>query len=550
MSTVGTPVNPAVLRTEIRLFGREPGSVFWVLCFPTLLLVILGAIPSFRDADRSLGGLRPVDAYVPVAVVLGLMMSGLQAMPQTLTGYRESGTLRRMSATPVRPSALLSAQMLVYGGAALVSALLALAVGRLAFDVRLPRQPFGYAVALILACLAALALGALISALSRTSKVAGAVGSAVLFPAMFCAGVWLPVQAMPDVLARDPSVASACYFFARWAVAFVLTWINPFFAFYAILGYFTADRLLPPRLVKPGLFATAVVMAGSNVGGMSLVRTWQTWVVFGALLGAHVSLIAVFARFAEKEQEQAAAQTAAIAELERTNTALQQALDENAALHAQLLVQAREAGVADERRRLAAEIHDTIAQGLTGIIAQLQVVANAPDLELARTHLARASDLARHSLGEARRSVHNLAPVALEHDGLPDALKNTVTQWAERTGIRADFTVTGPVELLHDEVSATLLRIAGEALSNADRHARATRAGVTLTFLGDQVILDIRDDGRGFDPLTLPDRTRTGGFGLDGMRVRAERIAGTLTVESEPGHGTALSARVPLVRHD
>ena len=74
---------------------------------------------------------------------------------------------------------------------------------------------------------------------------------------------------------------------------------------------------------------------------------------------------------------------------------LQQALDENAALHAQLLVQAREAGVADERRRLAAEIHDTIAQGLTGIIAQLQVVANAPDLDIARTHLGRASDLAR-----------------------------------------------------------------------------------------------------------------------------------------------------------
>ncbi|MCZ0986819.1 ABC transporter permease [Streptomyces diastatochromogenes] len=195
-------MNTAVLRTEIRLFRREPGGIFWILLFPTLLLVILGSIPSFRRPDDSLGGLRTIDVYVPVAVLLGLIVGGLQSMPQTLTGYRERGILRRMATTPVRPAALLSAQMVVYGGAALGSALLSLAVGRLGFDVRLPEQPFGYALALVLAVLVALALGAVISALSRTTKIAGAIGSAVFFPAMFCAGVWLPVQAMPDVLAR------------------------------------------------------------------------------------------------------------------------------------------------------------------------------------------------------------------------------------------------------------------------------------------------------------------------------------------------------------
>jgi signal transduction histidine kinase len=116
--------------------------------------------------------------------------------------------------------------------------------------------------------------------------------------------------------------------------------------------------------------------------------------------------------------------------------------------------------------------------------------------------------------------------------------------------VRAEFTVTGTTEQLHDEVSATLLRIAQEALSNAARHARADRVGVTLSFMGDEVTLDVRDDGTGFDPAAVPARTRTGGFGLDGMRARAERIAGSLTVESEPGHGTAVSARVPLVRDD
>ncbi|GAQ67556.1 ABC transporter permease [Streptomyces scabiei] len=200
---MSTPlVNTAVLRTEARLFRREPGSLFWMLGFPTLLLVILGSIPSLREADPDFGGLRPVDGYVPVAVLLGLIVGGLQAMPQTLTGYRERGVLRRMSTTPVRPAALLSAQMVLYGGGALLSALLVLAVGRLAFDVRLPEQPFGYALALLLAVLAALALGAVISALSRTARISAAIGSAVFFPAMFCAGVWMPVQTMPDVLAR------------------------------------------------------------------------------------------------------------------------------------------------------------------------------------------------------------------------------------------------------------------------------------------------------------------------------------------------------------
>ncbi|MER5547539.1 sensor histidine kinase [Streptomyces sp. NPDC002589] len=346
-----------------------------------------------------------------------------------------------------------------------------------------------------------------------------------------------------------PNRTSATLYFARWALGFVLSWLNPFFAFYAVAGYYSADRHLPRRLVMPGLCLTAVTMAGSQIGGLP-PRGLLAWTCLVVVFGANVALVALFTRFGRQEQALTQAQAGTISELERTNTALQQALDENAALHAQLLVQAREAGVADERRRLAAEIHDTIAQGLTGIIAQLQVVANAPDLTTARTHLERASALARHSLGEARRSVHNLAPVALASDGLPEALKKTVTEWGERTGARAEFTVTGTTEHLHEEVSATLLRIAQEALSNAARHARPTRVGVTLSFMGDEVTLDIRDDGTGFDPAAVPQRTRGGGFGVDGMRARAERIAGSLTVESEPGSGTAVSARVPLVRDD
>lgn len=343
-----------------------------------------------------------------------------------------------------------------------------------------------------------------------------------------------------------PSRTGAWYYGVRWAIAFVLTWLNPFFALYAIVGYFSAERLLPPRLVRPGLFATAVIAAGSQSGGLP-PRDQVGWVVFGALLAVNVGLAAVFSHLAAQEEKRMREQDATIEELERTNAALEAALEENAALHTQLLVQAREAGVADERRRLAAEIHDTIAQGLTGIIAQLQVVTGAPDRATAHRHLERAVALARHSLGEARSSVHNLAPVALEADGLPEALRKTVAEWSERSAVRAEFTVTGTAGPLHGEIEAALLRIVQEVLSNTERHAAAARLGVTLSYMDGEVVLDVRDDGRGFDPLARPCRTGTGGFGLAGMRARAERLAGSLTVESEPGGGTAVSARLPLV---
>ncbi|MFF8534587.1 ATP-binding protein [Streptomyces sp. NPDC015532] len=360
---------------------------------------------------------------------------------------------------------------------------------------------------------------------------------------------WHGTRSRRPARGRVPSRAGTAYYVLRWAIAFTLTLSSGFFAFYASAGYMDADELIPGMWRRLGLFAGAITVAGAQCGGLP-PRSAAQWAAFGALLVANSGLQTVVAHLTEQEERRSRERAATIAELERTNAALQRALDENVALHAQLLVQAREAGVAEERRRLAAEIHDTIAQGLTGIIAQLQVAANTPGPAAARVHLERASALARHSLGEARRSVHNLAPVALADDGLPQALRKTVAEWGERTGVRAGFTVTGTSEELHDEVAATLLRIAQEALSNAARHAAATRVEVTLSFMGDEVTLDVRDDGRGFDPIAVPARTGSGGFGLDGMRARAERIAGHLAVESEPGHGTALSARVPLVRHD
>ncbi|MGW0855760.1 ABC transporter permease [Streptomyces sp. NPDC002690] len=192
----------AVLAAEARLFGREPAALFWIIAFPTLLLTILGLIPSFREADETLGGLRVIDLYVPVVVLLSMIVAGAQTMPGVLTGYRERGILRRLSTTPASPKSLLAAQIVLHGAAILLSVLLALAVGRLAFGVELPKQLTGYALAVVLTALAGLALGATISALSRTTRIAQTVGTIVFFPMMFSAGVWAPVRTMPDLL-RD-----------------------------------------------------------------------------------------------------------------------------------------------------------------------------------------------------------------------------------------------------------------------------------------------------------------------------------------------------------
>lgn len=399
---------------------------------------------------------------------------------------------------------------------------------------------------------ALLALSTVVSALSvdafgmtRTERDTAGALVVVALALQLCRG---RIERGRPVREREPSAAGLVYYGLRTVIAFVLTWLNPLFAIYAVLGYFDSGRLLPERAVRAGLLVHAVIMSGSQSGGLPPDGVLQ-WALFAGLLLLNGSLTLVFAHLGRRESEVAAERSATITQLEQANARLEQALEENAGLHAQLLVQAREAGVADERRRLAAEIHDTIAQGLTGIIAQLQVVTATSDPGPAREHLTRAAALARHSLGEARRSVRNLGPAALDHDTLAEALKKTVAEWSDRTGVRAGFTVTGTEEPLHDEVAATLLRIAQEALANTARHAAAGRAGVTLSYMGHEITLDIRDDGRGFDPLVLRPRSGSNGFGLDGMRARAERMAGTVTVESEVGGGTAVSARVPLVRH-
>jgi ABC-2 type transport system permease protein len=190
----------AVLRSETRLFLREPGALFWIMAFPVLLLVILGSIPSFREPSADLGGQRVVDLYVPITILLAAILAAVQAMPAVLSAYREQQVLRRVATTPAEPWHLLAAQYALHGGAVVVGATAVLVVGRVDFDVRIPGSAGAYLLVLALALVALLAAGGLLSGLARTSKASAALSTVVAFPMMFTAGVWLPVQTMPGLL--------------------------------------------------------------------------------------------------------------------------------------------------------------------------------------------------------------------------------------------------------------------------------------------------------------------------------------------------------------
>src|SRR5688572_18197527 len=178
--------------TETKLFFREPMVVFFALAFPPILFVILGAIPTFREPEETLGGLRVIDLYAPIIVAMGVALFALNSLCQLFATYREKGVLRRMRTTPVKPQVMLGAQLLMSTALSVVTMLVVLAVGRLAFDVRLPRQLAAYLVGYVLAALSMFAIGLLVASLAPTGKSAGAIGTLLFFPVVFFAGLWIP----------------------------------------------------------------------------------------------------------------------------------------------------------------------------------------------------------------------------------------------------------------------------------------------------------------------------------------------------------------------
>ena len=227
---------------------------------------------------------------------------------------------------------------------------------------------------------------------------------------------------------------------------------------------------------------------------------------------------------------------------------LAQALAHQAMLAIQLnefAERSRQAAILEERNRMARDIHDTLAQGFTGVIVQLEAVEDAIACcrrKEANQHLQRAGDLARQSLNESRRSVHALRPHALEGGNFWQALKGIIRNTTAGTALHTTFNLRGKMRHLPLVWQENLLHIGQEALTNALKYAHPRNFETRLTFNTKELRLELRDDGDGFKV-----RDRHNGFGLPGMRERVEQMGGTLKISSARGKGTDVLVTLPFI---
>ncbi|MGH8834574.1 MAG: sensor histidine kinase [Actinomycetes bacterium] len=217
-------------------------------------------------------------------------------------------------------------------------------------------------------------------------------------------------------------------------------------------------------------------------------------------------------------------------------------IDELQATRAEVARRSREAGTEAERQRLSAEIHDTLAQGLSSIVMLVQAADAelARDPDKAREHLRLAAATARENLAEARALVAGLGPTALADSSLPEALTRLARRAGTETGIATSVLVSGETRALPTAVDVAFLRAAQESLANVRQHAGATTVSMCLDYGPDRVALTVTDDGRG-----LPPEAEQHGYGLQGLRARAAQVGGTLTLGAGEPDGATVRMEIP-----
>ena len=329
----------------------------------------------------------------------------------------------------------------------------------------------------------------------------------------------------PRLVAGWLAVLCAC-----WLVVMLLTQDGIWLAFPL---FFLQLHLLPRRW---GLAAVVASTAAAVATFAWHQRALDVGAVVGPVLGAAVAVATVLgyqALYRESEQRRSL-------------------IEELTAARADLAAADHHAGVLAERERLAREIHDTLAQGLSSIQLLLRAAQRSrpgaadPAADPAAGYVERARQTAQDNLAEARRFVAALTPPDLADSSLPAALERLCATTTERSGLTAHFHLAGTPTPLPAAREAALLRIAQSAVANTVRHARAARVEVTLSYMDSEVALDIVDDGVGFEPAAAGAPTaEDGGFGLATMRARAGALGGRLTVESAPGAGTAIAVLLP-----
>lgn len=310
---------------------------------------------------------------------------------------------------------------------------------------------------------------------------------------------------------------------------YVLLTISPAF-YFALFGFGLIFYLLPIPYAAFAMFTVMIGVIYSQVAGsgaglnLTDPRIWLFGLTGVSAVALGVWISAIVGQSAHRRD--------LIKQLEQTQ--------------ADLVAAEYHSGILEERQRLAREIHDTLAQGFTSIVMHLEAAdqARSGDPDTLKKHLDRARETARTSLDQARRVVHDLRPDLLEHFSLPDALKRLTDRWSETTDIKATTIITGELIPLHPNIEVILLRAAQESLNNIHKHAQATTVQLTVSYMEDVIILDVKDNGIGLNH--APKSPLSGGYGLRAMKERVKPYGGSVELESDPREGTTVVVTIPL----
>ncbi|HEU4807474.1 MAG TPA: sensor histidine kinase [Homoserinimonas sp.] len=341
------------------------------------------------------------------------------------------------------------------------------------------------------------------------------VAMAIILLATYVSGAFL--------LRSGPSrLIQVCWLAAVTAEVAALVWLTSDAAFLVFPLFFLHLHLVPIRWAVPliaGTTAFTIVALATRTG-------WSVGGVVGPIIGAAVAVVIGLGYRA----------------LYRETEERQRLIDDLVSTRHALAARERETGILEERERLAREIHDTVAQGLSSIQLLLHAAERTVADPQALDHLRLARETAAASLAEARQFIRELSPPALEAQSLPRALERLAEAGTQGELVVA-FHLSGDVIDLPMRLETALLRIAQASLANVTRHSGASRAEMTLTYLDDWVSLDVVDNGNGFDPSQA---AKLSSFGLIGLRGRVDQLGGRLSIESSPGGGTAIAASFDL----
>lgn len=350
----------------------------------------------------------------------------------------------------------------------------------------------------------------------------------VAFPASAFTGAlltWYAVGESASSRRHLQKLALTIYFLSGWILWYIAVSISPaFFILLSVLFPHVFLRMSLRWAVVLAVTLNGFVLIALNRIDSDLTATWML-ILAGTSLGG--GLLALFIDSIIKQSEE---HQRLIAELEATRATLAQA--------------EYDAGILHERQRLAGELHDTIIQGLIAVVTHLEAAETAAAPDTRQHHIERARAIARADLREARRFIWMTQADSFDAPRLAANLRSAVDMWSQNVTVSAVFHTTGDetTQAIPNQAAHALLRVLQEALANISKHAGATQVNVTLSWMPDAVLLDINDNGVGFEPSAVINT----GFGLDNMRRRVEALGGTLTIESEPDAGTTIVAELPL----